>query len=217
MEECRAFGCSIGGTLAWLTNKTDEVKNTFTVGNIDIDLTETFNKDSDDKDGNDSWEKKMVPGWTLSKDPKVTVDKNSEDCWLFIKVEESSDPKLDDYIAYAIAEDWKQLKNGSTPVDGVYYRKITGDSVKGTALTILGAGSWTDTKNTTDEEDDVTYPWNENKVLVKPTVTKAMMDELETEQPTLTFTAYAVQLYRTGSDGTSGDMFDEYTAWTMIR
>ena len=31
----------IGGTLAWLTDQTDEVKNTFTVGDINIDLTET--------------------------------------------------------------------------------------------------------------------------------------------------------------------------------
>mgnify|MGYP002657696211 FL=1 len=31
----------VGGTLAWLTDRTAEVKHTFTVGDINIDLTET--------------------------------------------------------------------------------------------------------------------------------------------------------------------------------
>ena len=31
----------VGGTLAWLTDQTAEVKNTFTVGDINIGLTET--------------------------------------------------------------------------------------------------------------------------------------------------------------------------------
>ena len=33
--------CVIGGTLAWLTDKTDSKVNTFTVGDVNIDLTET--------------------------------------------------------------------------------------------------------------------------------------------------------------------------------
>ena len=32
---------SVGGTLAWLKASTDPVTNTFTVGDINIDLTET--------------------------------------------------------------------------------------------------------------------------------------------------------------------------------
>ena len=32
--------CAVGGTLAWLTQKTDAVVNTFTVGDINITLTE---------------------------------------------------------------------------------------------------------------------------------------------------------------------------------
>lgn len=45
--------CAIGGTLAWLSTKTDPVVNTFTVGDIDIELSETT-KDY-----------KMVPGNTI--------------------------------------------------------------------------------------------------------------------------------------------------------
>ena len=96
---------SVFGTMAYLTS-TDEVKNTFTVGDINIGLTET------------TADYKMVPGNTIAKDPTVTVKANSEACWLFVKVTESTD--LKDFITYAIAEGWTALPG----VDGVYYREV---------------------------------------------------------------------------------------------
>ena len=56
----------VGGTLAWLTDQTAEVKNTFTVGDINIGLTET------------TADYKMVPGNTIAKNPTVTVKADSE-------------------------------------------------------------------------------------------------------------------------------------------
>ena len=94
----------VGGTLAWLTDQTAEVKNTFTVGDINIGLTET------------TADYKMVPGNTIAKDPTVTVKANSEACWLFVKVTESTD--LKDFITYTIANSWTKLQ------DGVYYREV---------------------------------------------------------------------------------------------
>lgn len=94
----------VGGTLAWLTDRTAEVKNTFTVGDINIGLTET------------TADYKMVPGNTIAKDPTVTVKANSEACWLFVQVTESEN--LDTFITYAIAEGWTKLKSG------VYYREV---------------------------------------------------------------------------------------------
>ena len=88
----------VGGTLAWLTDQTAEVKNTFTVGDINIGLTET------------TTDYKMVPGNTIAKDPTVTVKANSEACWLFVKVTESAN--LDDFITYAIATGWTELEAG---------------------------------------------------------------------------------------------------------
>ena len=99
--------CAIGGTLAWLSAKTDSVKNTFTVGDINIDLTETTGGTY-----------KMVPGNTLGKDPKVTVKAGSEACWLFVKVEESEN--FDAFMTYAIADGWTALSG----VGGVYYREV---------------------------------------------------------------------------------------------
>ena len=169
-------GTAVGGTLAWLTDKTDEVTNTFTVGNIDIDLTETKEP------------YKMIPGHTLHKDPKVTVMAGSEDCWIFVEVEESDN--LKDYITYVVdPNNWKQLDG----VDGVYY---------------------TYAKDITANRD-IKVLLNE-QVLVKDTVTKQMMDALlagsKAERPTLTFTAYAVQYYKT-----NGTPFEAAEAWATAN
>ena len=88
--------CAVGGTLAWLTDQTASVKNTFTVGNIDITLAESENLDL-----------KMVPGNTITKDPKVTVEGGSEACWLFVKVEKSAN--FDDFLTYTIDSGWKSV------------------------------------------------------------------------------------------------------------
>lgn len=111
--------CAIGGTLAWLSAKTDPVKNTFTVGDIHIDLAETTGETY-----------KMVPGNALGKDPKVTVKAGSEACWLFVKVEKSEN--FDTFMTYAIAEGWTALSG----VDGVYYREVPA-TVADTDFTVL--------------------------------------------------------------------------------
>lgn len=159
-----AFGIAVGGTLAWLIDDTDPVVNTFAPSTINIDLTETFTKDTDGDGKADVWEKKMVPGDTLAKDPKVTVGANSEACWLFVKVEKSAN--FDTYMTYGIADGWKAVSG----FDGVYYREVAA-STAAQEFVVL----------------------KENKVTVKETVTKAQMDDLTTDYPTLTFTAYAIQ------------------------
>ena len=95
--------CVIGGTLAWLTDKTDPVVNTFTVGNIDITLTET------------PATYKILPGTEIAKDPKVTVEADSEACYLFVKVDEAN---WIDELSYAIADGWTELETG------VYYQVV---------------------------------------------------------------------------------------------
>ncbi|MDU5106874.1 SipW-dependent-type signal peptide-containing protein [Clostridium sp.] len=143
--------CVIGGTLAWLTDKTAEVKNTFTVGDINIALGET------------TTDYKMVPGNPIAKDPKVTVVKNSEDCWLFVKVDESTN--FGDFMTYEIADGWTKLEAG------VYYRTVD-----------------------TSTEDAIFPVLKNNQVIVSSEVTKAQLTAVkETNKPTLTFTAYAIQ------------------------
>ncbi len=82
-------GTSILGTLAYLTS-TDSVTNTFTVGNVKITLDEAKVKTDGTVDGADRVkenEYKLMPGHEYTKDPTVHVDANSENCWLFVKVE----------------------------------------------------------------------------------------------------------------------------------
>lgn len=99
--------CAVGGVLAWLTDTTDSITNTFTVGNVKIDLAESKNLDL-----------KMVPGQNIEKDPKVTVEAGSEACWLFVKVEKST--VLDSYIDYTVDNGWTPLDG----VNGVYYKEV---------------------------------------------------------------------------------------------
>lgn len=99
------IGCVAGGTVAWLVAKTDPVVNTFTYGNIDITLTETKRTYN------------IVPGVALDKDPKVTVKAGSEDCWLFVKVEQPI--AFATGVSYEIADGWTKLE------DGVYYREVS--------------------------------------------------------------------------------------------
>ncbi len=146
-------GGVVGGTVAWLTAKTNAVVNTFTVGDINIDLTETTTN------------YKMVPGNTISKNPKVTVKAGSEACWLFVKVEKSAN--LDSFITYKIADGWTSLPD----VAGVYYREVAATTAD-TPFEVL----------------------KDNTVTVRDTVTKANMNALTAATyPTLTFTAYAIQ------------------------
>lgn len=99
---------AVGGTLAWLTDTTDTVTNTFTVGNINIELEESEDLDL-----------KMMPGDTIEKDPKVTVKANSEACWLFVEITESAN--LDSFISYTKAEGWDALDSD----ENVWYRSVT--------------------------------------------------------------------------------------------
>lgn len=99
--------CAVGGTLAWLIDKTDPVVNTFTAGNVDIELTET------------TTDYKMVPGNTIDKNPIVTVKGGSEACWLFVKVEKSAN--FDAFMTYEIDNTWWTALPG---VDGVYYCEV---------------------------------------------------------------------------------------------
>ena len=154
--------CVVGGTLAWLTATTPEVKNTFTTSDIDITLAETTGTSY-----------QMIPGYTIAKDPKVTVLAGSEKCYLFVKVVKSAN--FDTFMTYDMADGWTALDG----VNGVYYRVVdTADM--GTAYSVLA----------------------NDRVTVRDTVTKADMNGLtEATQPTLTFTAYACQY--NNSNGTS--------------
>ena len=146
---------TVFGTVAYLTAKTDTVKNTFTVGKVGIDLEEsttTYN---------------IVPGTDIAKDPKVTVTANSEDSYVFVKVEESANWEAAK-VSYIMSDGWTQGDGTDIPAN-VYYRVYS--------------------KTATDTIYDVL---KDNKVTVSEDLTSEEVAALTTN-PTLSFTAYAIQ------------------------
>lgn len=142
----------IGVTVALLSSSSNMVKNTFTVGHVDITLTETTGE-----------EYKIIPGATVSKDPTITVTKDSEACWLFVNIEKEG--AFDTFCTYEIGDGWTALAGHS----GVYYRKVE-HTTKNIAFPVL--------KN--------------NRILIHGTVTEELLNTI-TENPKLKFTAYAAQ------------------------
>lgn len=158
--------CVMGATLALLTAKTDTVTNTFTIGNVNIALTETKELDE-----NGLRTFKMVPGSRIDKDPMVTVVGGSEACWLFVKIDKANN--FDTYMTFATATGWTELTTGS----GIYYREVASNAADQTFYVLSGGTG------------------DKGSVLVNDDITKAQADALTTSKayPTLSFTAYAVQ------------------------
>lgn len=147
---------AVAGTVAWLTDKTPSVTNTFTTSDINIELKETKNNFQ------------MIPGWNIEKDPKVTVKTGSEACYLFVKLEKSTN--FDTFMTYEMADGWEALPEAP----GVFYREVAAATTDTTFEVLKG-----------------------NQVTVKDTVTKAQMNALTADTyPTLTVTAYASQRFK---------------------
>lgn len=85
-------GASVAGTVAYLTSQ-DEVVNTFTVGQVAIELHETDEKTRED-DGTVGLDLHLLPGVPVDKDPTVTVKKGSEDSYVRANVKVSDVEKL---------------------------------------------------------------------------------------------------------------------------
>ena len=123
---------------------------------------------------------KIIPGVDIAKDPKVTVIGGSEACWLFVKVE-TVGTFVDGKVTYSIADGWTKGDGTNIPAN-VYYCEVgavTGD----TSFDVI----------------------KDNKVYVSDTLTKEEIKNIT--NPTLTFTAYAVQ-----KDGIA----DAVTAWGKV-
>lgn len=156
---------SVLGTMAYLTSKTQVITNTFTVGDINIELTETKPE---------SKQAKIIPGVDIEKDPKVTVKKDSEACWLFVEVKEEG-TFVAHKVTYSVADGWTKGDGTKIPAN-VYYRSV-GAVTADTGFYVL-AGN-------TDHPNGV--------VIVSDELTKDEVDTItEGNQPKLTFTAYAV-------------------------
>lgn len=117
---------AVGGTLAWLTARTNTITNTFTKGDVKISLTETWNTDTNSDSSNDAWQAQLIPGETYAKDPTVEVLSDTNvDCWLFVKFEELNDAAtyLDYTSTLTVANGWTQGDGTDIPAN-VWYREV---------------------------------------------------------------------------------------------
>ena len=195
MAAVMLMGVAIGGTIAWLKANTNPVVNTFTVGDVNIELYES--DVDDDNDNQNTTEKddanayQLIPGETYIKDPKVEVlGTTNVDCYLFVKFEEIGNPAT--YLTYETA---LTRDDGWTPGDGtdipsnVWYRTVgKDDPVK----------SWNLLKGKTG--------FANGYVTIRDTVTKTNMADAAGAQ--LKWTAYAVQ---------SDNIADAATAWGIVN
>lgn len=188
------IGGAISGSVAWLVDTSSSSTAVFTVGQVKMYVGSTeepmlFSRLAKAEDNT----LRMVPGSTLTiNDPPVTILAGSEDCYLFVKIDENTgDLPTDDFqahLSYQIVDGWTAAK-GETIPDGVYYRVV----------------------ERMDEDQTFTIV-QDHHVKVSMDITNEMMDKLiETgNTPTLTFTAYAVQL--SGGD----QQFSVADAWAIV-
>lgn len=176
---------AVGGTIAWLTDYTQTVTNTFTVGNIDIDLTETTGETY-----------KMIPGEEIDKNPVVTVLKGSEAAYVFVKVVKSAN--YDSYISSEIGTDWNLLQTSEDGLTSIYYLEqdaLTADNAVNAEYEVLKESTVTVRDNVTKEMMDA-------------------ITDGTAAAPTIAFTAYAVQSDNLTDQNDDGEV-DAADAWLV--
>ena len=178
------LGCTIGGTLAWLTAKTNDVENTFVAGQIgELKLEEQADQITTET-GNQFI---VVPGVDITKDPKVTYTPTTADgtvpvdAYVFVKLTGIGQNKwtwnatASQYeiksgnnvvMSFKIADGWTAVPD----VSDVYYKTSTG--------------------NTGLSADAII---KDNKITVSHLITEDDVTTVATAADKLTFTAYAIQ------------------------
>lgn len=171
---CMLATLVIGMSLAYFTD-TESKTNTFTVGNVDITLTEPgWLGDSADA-------VRLIPGKTIAKDPTIKVAEGSQTAYTFMKVQLSPDFRK-------LIKDWATAQKVSDPKEmisawfssTVKPKIMAADIEKG--YVILGVLS------PKAAGESVTYF---DKVTVPATVTQDMIKANGTYS--IVITAYAIQ------------------------
>ena len=207
----------VGASLAYFTDKDTET-NTFTMGKVDIELSEP---NWDTADGNKDGSMKVFPGVTYAKDPTITVVEGSEDCYLIATVTIEKRAAL--YALYAndesgIKQDWglSLAGNGKLVSGGVAGFRATpateGDK-QGTMLSVDD----TDVAFVTYEEDipgdKIIYTYffkhihtaGSSEILFTEVNVPSIIKDQSLSGLKVTVNAYAIQ---------AAGMTDVYDAWT---
>lgn len=128
------FGCALGGTFAWLTKKADRVDNTFTLGDIILELV-----------GPENPATQFLAGTPADYNPKVKVGAGSVGCYVFVKI--YTDETFKKTADYETDSQWTELPSTLANSEGVYYIKLTEIGSTSKELTIF-SGNQLLVKNT---------------------------------------------------------------------
>lgn len=196
------LGGAIGGTLAWLLDTSKEVTNTFTYGDINIELWET-EKGEGVYTENHIYAKnfEILPGTDLKKDPTVTVEAGSEKCWLFIKVTDELSSLVD--VQYSIDSKWISTGIVDETTGTTVYYMVVDESTANQSYAVL-------TRNLIEVSEDLT----------KDEINTIYNESGVTPTELLTIIAYAVQFdaveYNTeGIDDASKELATAKLAWAI--
>lgn len=191
-------GASVAGTVAYLTSQ-DEVVNTFTVGQVAIELHETDEETREN--GTVGLNLHLLPGVPVDKDPTVTVKKGSEDSYVRLNVKVSDVEKLkaafegltytgvhgenlsyvtnDMFNLHLIIEGWEAEDWAFESYDnGVYEFRYVGELAEDGVIP-------------QNENADTTLPALFTNVVLPTDMTNALIKNLE--DVTITVTADAIQ------------------------
>lgn len=103
------------GTLAYFTDTTDVVVNTFTVGKVGITLTETGDGTPNTQGGQ---EYDLIPGLTYEKKPAVTVNSDSEEAYVRMLATVTYQETADEVFTKYPVEKWLDIKDVCWRVNG---------------------------------------------------------------------------------------------------
>ena len=179
---------SVGATVAYLTS-TDEVVNTFSVGNVQIKLDEAkANTDGTLVEGAERVKAnsyKLMPGHTYNKDPMVTVLKDSESSYVKMTVTFSKAAELDAIFKDAGGANMISIFNGYDSTNWI----SKGDT-KDTQANTRTYEFWykeTVSAPTADVALDALF----DSITVPGNITNAQLDTIK--GMTITVNAYAIQ------------------------
>lgn len=122
---------TVTATVAYLTSTTEVVSNTFTIGSVAITLDEAkvdlYGEPVEGAARVIANEYKLIPGHNYKKDPIVHVTAGSEECWLFVKIDNGivgieADTKIADQMA---ANGWANIEGAAT---NIYAYRTTVDA-----------------------------------------------------------------------------------------
>lgn len=196
---CLVAVAIVGGSLAYFTD-TDAKTNTFTVGNVDITLTEP-KWDAALKENAKA--ATLIPGRVIAKDPTITVEATSQRAYTFMEVKLSDDfaKLLADY-ATAKKIDLSTVAGQKDLIAAWFSSKVQPKIMKldlTNKSVILGVLSPKDPGDTVTYFDAVTVPADVDGTMIK-----------ENGDYKIYITAYAIQAE--GFEGKNADEFADRQA-----